>query len=177
MASSISIPYIPIYGLTIFPVNFNSSIIFRASSLGIANPNPSTVVSVTLTVFIPITSPFALTSAPPLLPGFIAASVWINWYVLPSVVIVLFNAEIYPTVTLPANSWPSGLPIATASSPTCKSEDLPNVAGVSPVASIFSNARSVTESVPIISAIYSSWLDKVTVTCALVDEIASSTTW
>ena len=38
--------------------------------------------------------------------------------VLFSTVISLFNALITPTVTLPARSEPSGLPIATASSPT-----------------------------------------------------------
>ena len=45
-ASSKSIPYIPIYGLTIFPLDISSLMMSSASLLGIENPNPSTVVSV-----------------------------------------------------------------------------------------------------------------------------------
>ena len=45
------------------------------SDIGIAKPIPSTVVAPILLEVTPITSPAALRSAPPELPGFIAASV------------------------------------------------------------------------------------------------------
>lgn len=93
-----------------------------------------------------------MTNAPPLLPGFIAASVWTKLYVLPSVVISLFNADIYPTVTLPANSSPNGFPIATAISPTLSSDETPNSAFERFVLSILITAKSVVSSPPTIFA-------------------------
>ncbi len=46
-----------------------------ASLMGIANPSPSTPVMDIFAVFIPIIWPLELTRAPPLFPGFMAASV------------------------------------------------------------------------------------------------------
>jgi hypothetical protein len=46
-----------------------------ASLMGMANPSPSTPETDIFTVLIPITCPLELTRAPPLLPGFMAASV------------------------------------------------------------------------------------------------------
>ena len=64
---------------TIFPFDLNSLTIFNARLIGIANPIPIEpcllLLPVYINVFIPITSPFTLTNGPPLLPGFIAASV------------------------------------------------------------------------------------------------------
>src|SRR5664279_3073206 len=78
---------------------------------------------------IPISWPLALTRAPPLLPGLIAALVWIalvttgsadcwalgsvDWSV---VVTGRFSALMMPVVTVPAR--PSGLPTAMTWSPT-----------------------------------------------------------
>ena len=78
IASVTLYPAIPILGLDIFLFSISSFIIGRASSLGIANPIPSTPVATIFTVFIPITSPLLFASAPPLFPVLIAASVCIN---------------------------------------------------------------------------------------------------
>ena len=45
--------------------------------MGMAYPMPSTSVDETLAVLMPISSPSILSRAPPLLPGLMAASVWI----------------------------------------------------------------------------------------------------
>ena len=50
---------------------------------------------------------------------------------------------------------PKGLPIAIANSPTLTSFELPRVAAVKPVLSIFKTAKSVSSSVPTIVASYS----------------------
>ncbi len=50
----------------------------RARSIGIAKPSPSLPpLREMIDEFTPITSPAALTSGPPELPGLIDASVWI----------------------------------------------------------------------------------------------------
>ena len=67
--------------------------------IGIANPIPSTDVSAYLDELIPITAPDESTSAPPLFPGLIAASVWRSFIVLSSPDTSLSFALIYPTVT------------------------------------------------------------------------------
>ena len=93
-----------------------------ASLIGIAKPRPSALDAVA--VFTPTTSPAAFRSGPPLLPGLIAASVWIrplsvtgrpvcsSW-----TVIVRSRAETIPFVTVSVYV-PSGLPIAIAVWPT-----------------------------------------------------------
>ena len=47
-----------------------------AAEIGIAKPRPSALVATA--VLMPITLPAASSSGPPLLPGLIAASVWIR---------------------------------------------------------------------------------------------------
>ena len=59
------------------PVICSATVI--TSLIGIANPIPSTLSSETFMYVIPTSSPFILTSAPPLLHGLIAASVWITF--------------------------------------------------------------------------------------------------
>jgi hypothetical protein len=114
--------------------------------IGIEKPIP--VESRAIAVLIPITAPVASSSGPPLLPGLIAASVWMrlsSW--LLSVWISRPVAETMPLVTVFENV-PSGLPIATTSSPTLSASESPIVAAVRPVASIFTMARSVSVSIP-----------------------------
>jgi len=53
-----------------------------ATEIGIAYPTPSTSEAAILAELIPITCPCILIKAPPLLPGLIAASVWIALIVL-----------------------------------------------------------------------------------------------
>ena len=125
-----------------------------AESIGIANPIPSTPVPFNFNVFIPITLPSLFTKAPPLLPEFIAASVWIRLYVFPSVLCtVLLTALIIPDVT--ELCIPKGLPTAIANSPTTTLFESPSSAGVKSFLSIFITARSVCESVPTTFASYS----------------------
>jgi len=65
-----------------------------AADIGIAYPIPSTFSSTNFTELIPITSPLEFSSAPPLLPGLIAASVWIKFKSTPSILTSRFNALI-----------------------------------------------------------------------------------
>ena len=89
-----------------------------ASSMGMAKPMPSYCDEEIFAVFMPMTSPLWLTRAPPELPGFMAASVWMRLSVLLSMVTDLFSPLIMPCVVVPANSWPRGLPMAMAVSPS-----------------------------------------------------------
>ena len=64
------------------PLVFSCSISARTVSIGIAKPMPTLPLPpppVAIWELIPITSPAALISGPPELPGLIAASVWITW--------------------------------------------------------------------------------------------------
>ena len=54
--------------------------IARALSMGIANPMPWALG--TIAVLMPMTDPPLSTSAPPLLPGLMAASVWIRFSII-----------------------------------------------------------------------------------------------
>ena len=92
--------------------------------------------SVAMAELTPTSSPFMLTSAPPELPGLIAASVWmasstVFWFpASPPAATGRFSALMMPVVTVP--SRPSGEPIATTSWPTRRLPDEPSVIGVSP---------------------------------------------
>ena len=121
---------------------------------GMAKPTPLAGVlnsgSMADRVGIPIRLPCISTSAPPLLPGLIGASVWIALgMTAPFCSFTLRpRALIMPFVTV----WvmPRGLPIASTSCPTCNFEESPKVATVKPAAGgvIFSTARSSAGSVP-----------------------------
>ena len=124
-----------------------SSMIGLAMFTGIANPRPSAPVAIA--VLMPMTFPPASRSAPPLLPGLIAASVWMRFRMTSpeSSVIRRPSADTMPAVTLFVYV-PSGLPIAIASWPTLTLDESPNVATGSPVASTFTIARSESVSTP-----------------------------
>ena len=135
------------------------STIGSTSSIGIAKPrpiepaSPSEELAVRIEELMPTTLPFRSTSAPPLLPGLIAASVWMAGYVvlLPSLSEPTstgrLSALTMPLVTV--DSRPNGEPIATTPSPTLRSLDLPMVAGVRPeTPSALMTAVSVSGSVP-----------------------------
>src|SRR2546427_772755 len=117
----------------------------RAMSIGIAKPIPFEFAS--MAVLMPTTWPAASRSGPPLLPGLIAASVWIRlvrW--TPAWISMLRPvAEMIPVVTVLVYV-PSGEPIAIASWPTLMSADRPIGAEGSPVASTLTIARSVSVS-------------------------------
>ena len=95
------------------------------SSIGIAKPRPieppcpADSPLVLMEELMPTTSPFMSTSGPPLLPGLIAASVWIAGYVVlwPSASVPTLtgrsSAETMPLVTV--ESSPNGDPTATTS--------------------------------------------------------------
>ena len=98
-----------------------------------------------IAVLIPINSPFVFTNAPPELPGFTAASVWINAsiaYLSSSRILILRAfAETIPAVTV--DSKLKGLPIAKTHSPTRILSELPKRTADKPAASIFNTATSV----------------------------------
>src|SRR5574337_66539 len=78
-----------------------------------------------MAVLIPIRLPFTSTSAPPELPGLIAASVWMKFSK------VLMPRWLRPSALTmpPVTVWPTpnGLPIASTWSPTCSASELPSV--------------------------------------------------
>ena len=111
-------------------------------------PGPTTAV------LMPTTRPVLSARAPPELPGWRAASVWITF----STSRVTDPARVgsdrpsaltTPAVTEPAN--PSGFPIATTSCPTFSRDASPRCAAVSVAADARSTARSDSGSVPTIS--------------------------
>ena len=159
----------PIYGLFTLLYWINWEVISVVELIGIANPIPSIPVPESFKVFIPITFPSLLTNAPPLLPEFIDASVWINVNFLPSESVTsLFTALIIPHVTLLC--IPSGLPTAIANSPTLIESESANSAFDKPDFSILITAKSVCSSFPTILASYSvSSLNNVTVTFVASD--------
>ena len=101
----------------------------------------------------PITAPVASRSGPPLLPGLMAASVWIR-PVRSSVVrepdsptvIERSRPDTIPDVTVSVNV-PSGLPMAMASSPTWSEVESASLTAGRPVAWILMTARSCVGSV------------------------------
>src|SRR6266545_4346183 len=154
---------------------------------GIAKPTPmlpSLCPDVAIAVLMPITWALRSTSAPPELPGLIAASVWmapamsvvcgsawLRWS--PPSEMVRSSALTIPEVTEP--SRPSGLPIASTVSPTRSAALSPNFAAVSPLIPLtLTTARSVRGSVPTIRAVAVFPSKKLTCT---VPPRASATTW
>ena len=118
-----------------------------ASLIGTANPRPTPATA----VLMPTTRPKESTRAPPELPGFSAASVWITLSIIRSVLPDRAgserpSAEITPAVTEPAK--PFGLPIATTSCPTRRPDASPRTAEVRSSASARSSARSDRGSAP-----------------------------
>ena len=113
---------------------------------------------------IPTRAPLEFTNAPPLLPGLIAALVWIESVTTScELIVVRENAPVVgtawvaigrltaltmPVVTVPDS--PNGFPSAMTGSPTCTELDVPRVIGVSCAGGLTSRmtARSVVGSVP-----------------------------
>ena len=115
-------------GCTTLPVLISCDAISLALLIGIAKLKPAPGPDL-IRVFIPITSPLLFSSGPPELPGFIAASVWINSNFLsymPNWETFLFKLLIIPRVTV--FSKPKGLPTAIAQSPTSIFVESPNIA-------------------------------------------------
>ncbi len=128
----------------------------------------------------PTRLPLRSTSAPPLLPGLIAASVWMAGYVValpwPSEPTLTGRSSALTMPLVTVASRPSGEPIATTPWPTARSLDLPMSAGVRPETSwAWISAVSVSGSVPRIVA--SAWLPSLKVTRSVPPSPASSTTW
>ena len=120
---------------------------------------------VLIAVLIPINCPDVLIKAPPLFPGFTAASVWINASIadLSSIIFIFLPfAEIMPAVTVDVRL--NGFPTARTHSPSFRSSEFPKVKSGRFFTSIFKTARSVVGSVPIISAGYSLLSFKLTFT-------------
>ena len=106
-------------------------------------------VSETRKVLIPTTSPRALTSGPPELPGLMAASVWMNSPGArrsPANGLGRFSALTIPRVTVKRN--PIGLPNASTVWPGCSFVESPSGTLVRLVASTLITARSVRRSAP-----------------------------
>ena len=178
-------------GWVALPVRMISSATDLASSIGIAKPTPMLPPcsppngppppSVAMAELMPTTSPRALTSAPPELPGLMAASVWIALNsglrspFSPGTSTVRLSALTMPVVTVPDR--PSGEPMAMTRSPTTSPRDSPSVAAGSCESDCTCRtARSVTGSRPtIFAAISCSPASRVTVISP--PPAADSTTW
>ena len=99
-----------------------------AALIGTARPSPMPATA----VLIPTTRARPSERAPPELPGFSAASVWITFSTsLPAEPVLVGSerpsAETTPAVTVPES--PIGLPIATTSWPTRRESASPSPAG------------------------------------------------
>ena len=118
----------------------------------------------------PIRLPLTSVSAPPELPGLIAASVWMKFSK------VLMPSWLRPSaLTMPlVTVWPTpnGLPIASTLSPTSSWSELPSTITGSLSSVIFSTARSVSGSVPITLA----WVRRLSLSITSISS-APSTTW
>ena len=117
----------------------------------------------------PTSSPWVLTSAPPELPGFIAASVCMNDSMLFAPIERAF-ALTMPAVTVELRL--NGLPTASTHSPTFRLLLSPMVMAGRSLPSILMSARSVILSVPTMRAENSRLSSSVTVSSS-----APSTTW
>ena len=112
-------PFTPSQGRTTLsaPPTAESTTRFTMAA-GTAKPTPAEEPErEKIAVLMPIRSPSMSTSAPPELPGLMAASVWMKDPESEMPVSVRFSAEMMPLVTV----WPTpnGLPIASTRSPTC----------------------------------------------------------
>src|SRR5664280_1233243 len=137
---------IPTHGRTSFWPASACSVSGRATLIGIAKPIPW--ADPAIAVSIPMTAPLTSTRGPPLLPGLMAASVWIRSSSrLVVSEIERSTPETTPVVTVPGY-WPSGSPTAMAVCPICRVDESPSVAVGRAVAAIFTIARSVSVSVP-----------------------------
>src|SRR2546423_15646378 len=119
----------PMYGRASFWPASACCMIGRAMLIGIAKPIPLLLAAIA--VLIPMTLPAASRSGPPLLPGLIAASVWMRfvscWAGGPSTVIVRPFADTMPLVAL-FEYVPGGVPVATTRWPTLRAGELPTAA-------------------------------------------------
>ena len=124
-----------------------------AMLMGMAKPMPWALPATA--VLTPITAPDESTSAPPELPGLMAASVWMRlrsdsvplWLQSSCTSMSRPRALTTPAVTLLVKV-PSGLPMATASCPGLSVDESPSLATGRSVASTLTMARSVSVSMP-----------------------------
>src|SRR5262245_34537583 len=138
---------------------------------GTARPRPTPATA----VLIPTTLAWLSASAPPELPGFSAASVWITSSIRRPAEPLRVGSDrpsalTTPAVTEPAR--PSGLPTATTSWPTRSVSALPRVAASGAFARVRSTARSDSGSAPTTSK-----RDSVPSAKTVVPWVAPDTTW
>ena len=104
---------------------WKSSSISLARLMGMANPMPMLPLGPRIAVLMPTTLPAESSSGPPLLPGLMAASVWIK----PSSVRSFSPRMLRPSeLTMPVvkvPSRPNGLPMASTFWPTCSPSESP----------------------------------------------------
>src|SRR5437588_286270 len=120
------------------------------SLIGIAKPTPTLpFTGLVIDSVMPISRPWVSRSAPPELPGLIAASVWIRSPpVPPALELLRCRPETMPSVSVPER--PKGAPIAYTWSPTWTLSELPRLIGCrcEALTSTRSTARSALESDP-----------------------------
>src|SRR5215211_6758686 len=147
-------PTIPMNALRTRPSPISCATMRRVAALiGTARPRPTPATA----VLIPTTRPRPSASAPPELPGFSAASVWMTLSTKRVAAPERVgsdrpSAETTPAVTEPLN--PCGFPIATTSWPTRRFSASPSIAGCT-APSARSTARSERGSLPTICTVSS----------------------
>ena len=135
-------------------------------STGTAKPMPALAPDgLAICVFTPMRRPALSRSGPPELPGLIAASVWMTFWILRPVVsdsIVRPSALTTPVVSV--SSRPNGFPIANTFCPTCSPLLVPTRIGgsFSGGAEILRTARSLSGSTPTTVAFQFDWSESVT---------------
>ena len=131
-------PLMPRRARCTVPYCFRSATTLVIMLVGIAKPYPAYApVGEDNTELIPTSSPFAFTSAPPLFPWLMAASVWMK-------------DSIPPLYTPKVRALALTIPTASTHSPTFSVSESPTgIVGRSSSDSILIKARSVLGSVPI----------------------------
>ena len=166
--SCTSTPIQPRVTLPLFTI-WSSTIL--AVDTGMAKPMPiEPPEREKIAVLMPTRLPLASTSAPPELPGLMAASVWMKFSKVLMPKPVRPSADTMPPVTVCPT--PNGLPIASTTSPTCSASDEPKLIAASASAFTRSTARSVSGSFP--TTLASSLLPSASATSI---SLAASTTW
>mmetsp|Transcript_126985 Transcript_126985/g.270760 ORF Transcript_126985/g.270760 Transcript_126985/m.270760 type:complete len:214 (-) Transcript_126985:469-1110(-) len=138
----------PIEGACTKPLRITLVTLRTTESMGMARPTPEEVpLVVRIALFTPITVPELSSRGPPLLPGLMAASVWMMPFSgLPLAPTIVRETPLI-TPLLKLCSMPMGLPRAKTCWPTMRSSDEPQCSGfISP--STQSTATSATGSVP-----------------------------
>ena len=155
----------PRRGRTILPCAMSSGTTSFTVSTGTAKPIPALAPDgLAICVFTPMRRPALSSSGPPELPGLIAASVWMTFWILRPFRDSIVRPSALTTPVVSVSSRPNGFPIANTFWPTCSPLLVPTRIGgsFSGGAEILRTARSLSSSTPTTVAFQFDWSESVT---------------